>query len=124
MSTDNNEMQIKLFLYVVFPLGKTAGEGREKNTYNIACNAGDPGSTPGLGWCPREGNGNPLQYSYLENSMDRKAYWAAVHSVTKSQTGLNDFTVCDFPLRQDYKSSKVYLFSEVSPLLLFILVSS
>ena len=39
-----------------------------------------------------EGNGNPLQYSCLENLMDRGAWWAAVHGVTKSQTRLNDFT--------------------------------
>ena len=40
----------------------------------------------------REGNGNPLQYSCLENSMDGGAQWAAVHGVTKSQTQLSDFT--------------------------------
>ena len=51
-----------------------------------ACSAGDPGSIPGSGICPGEGNGNPLQYSCLENSMDRGAWWAAVHVVTKSQT--------------------------------------
>ena len=39
-----------------------------------------------------EGNGNPLQYSCLENPMDRGAWWAAVHEVAKSQTGLSDFT--------------------------------
>ena len=39
-----------------------------------------------------EGNGNPLQYSCLENPMDGGAWWAAVHGVAKSQTGLNDFT--------------------------------
>ena len=39
-----------------------------------ACNAGDPGSIPGLGRLPGEGNGNPLQYSCLENSMDRGAW--------------------------------------------------
>ena len=41
-----------------------------------ACNARDLGSIPGSGRCPEEGNGNPLQYSYLENSMDRGAWWA------------------------------------------------
>ena len=46
-----------------------------------ACNAGDPGSIPGSGRDPGEGNGNPLQYSYLENSMDRGAWQAAVHAV-------------------------------------------
>ena len=40
-----------------------------------------------------EGNGTPLQYSCLENPMDRRAWWAAVHGVTKSQTRLSDFTV-------------------------------
>ena len=55
-----------------------------------ACNAGDPGSTPGLGKSPGEGNGNPLQYSCLENPMDKGAWWATVHGVTKSQTRLSD----------------------------------
>ena len=40
----------------------------------------------------REGNGNPLQYSCLENLMDGGAWWAAVHGVAKSRTGLSDFT--------------------------------
>ena len=56
-----------------------------------ACNAGDRGSVPGLGKSPGEGNGNPLQYSYLENPMDRGAWWATVQGVAKSQTRLNDF---------------------------------
>ena len=51
-----------------------------------ACNAGDPGSTPGLGRSPGEGNGTPLQYSCLENPMDGGAWWATVHGVAKSQT--------------------------------------
>ena len=55
-----------------------------------ACNAGDPGLIPGLGRSPGEGNGNPLQYSCLENSMDGGAWWATVHGVIKSQTQLND----------------------------------
>ena len=57
-----------------------------------ACNAGDPGSIPGLGRSPGEGNGNPLQYSCLENSMNGGAWWATVHGVAKSQTRLSDFT--------------------------------
>ena len=48
-----------------------------------ACNAGDPGSIPGPGRSPGEGNGNPLQYSCLESSMNRGAWWATVHGVTK-----------------------------------------
>ena len=57
-----------------------------------ACKAGDLGSIPGLGRSPGEGNGNPLQYSCLENPMDRGAWWATVHRVIKSHTQLNDFT--------------------------------
>ena len=51
-----------------------------------ACSVGGPGSIPGLGGSPGEGNGNPLQYSCLENSMDGGAWWATVHGVTKSRT--------------------------------------
>ena len=53
-----------------------------------ACSAGDLGSIPGLGRSPLEGNGNPLQYSCLENPMDRGAWQATVHDVAKSQTQL------------------------------------
>ena len=56
-----------------------------------ACNAGDPGLIPGLGRSPGEGNGYPLQYSFLENPMDRGAWWAAVHGVVKSWTRLSDY---------------------------------
>ena len=55
-----------------------------------AYNTGDLGSIPGPGRSPGEGNGNPLQYSWLENPMDREAWWATVHGVTKSQTPLNN----------------------------------
>ena len=55
-----------------------------------ACNAGNPGLIPVLGRSPGEGNGNPLQYSCLKNSMDRGARWAPVHGVTKSRTRLSD----------------------------------
>ena len=51
-----------------------------------ACDAGDPGSIPGLGRSPGEGNGNLLQYSCLENSMDGGAWQATVHVVAKSWT--------------------------------------
>ena len=52
----------------------------------------EPGSIPGLGRCPGEGNGNPLQDSGLENPMDRGAWQATVHGVAKSWTRLSDFT--------------------------------
>ena len=61
------------------------GGGKES-----ACNAGDLESIPGLGRSPGERNGNPLQYSFLENPMDRGAWWATVHGVTKSQTRMSD----------------------------------
>ena len=51
-----------------------------------ACNAGDLGLIPGSGRFPGEGNGNPLQYSCLENPMDRGVWQATVHGVTKSWT--------------------------------------
>ena len=54
-----------------------------------ACSAGDPGSIPGSGRSPGGGNGNPLQYSFLENPMDRGAWWATVHKIAKSQTILS-----------------------------------
>ena len=55
-----------------------------------ACNVGDPGSIPGLGKSPGEGNGNPLQYSCLENPVNRAAWQATVHGVEKSWTRLSD----------------------------------
>ena len=54
-----------------------------------SCNAGDTGDVgliPGLGRSPARGNGNPLQYSCLKKPMDREAWWATVHGITKSQT--------------------------------------
>ena len=57
-----------------------------------ACNGGDSGLIPGSGRFPGEGNGYPLQYSYLGNPMDRGAWWAVVHGVAGSQTRLSDFT--------------------------------
>ena len=53
-----------------------------------ACNVGDPGSIPGSGRSPGEGNGNPLQYSCLENLKDRGTQWATFHRVTKSRKRL------------------------------------
>ena len=56
---------------------------------NLPANAGDArdaGLIPGPGRSPRGGNGNPLQYSCLENPTDRGAWWATVHGVAKSQT--------------------------------------
>ena len=84
--------------------GKTrfvwGGGGNMKNTVGFmpggsdgkesACYAGDLGSIPGLGKFPGEGNGNPLQYSCLENPMGRGVWQATVHEVAKSQTWLSN----------------------------------
>ena len=56
---------------------------------HLPYNAGDLGSIPGSGRPPREGNGNPLHYSCLENPMDGGSRWATVHGVAKSQTPLH-----------------------------------
>ena len=55
-----------------------------------ASNAGDPGLIPGSGRPPAEGNGTPLQYSFLENPMDRGVWCAAVHGVAESQIQLRE----------------------------------
>ena len=78
-----------------------------------ACNAGDLGLIPGSGRSPGEGNGNPLQYSCLENPMDRGAWWAIVHRVTKSRTRLSDFT---FTLFRNYFGTSYYFASSNSSL--------
>ena len=70
------------WLDVGFPCGSAGKES--------ACNAGDLGSTPGLGRSSGEGNGNPLQYSCLENSMDREVWRATVCGVAKSHTQLSN----------------------------------
>ena len=69
-----------MYVYRAFLSGS---DGKES-----ACKVGDPGSIPGLGRAPGEGNGNPLYYSCLENSMNRGAWRATVHGVTKSWTRL------------------------------------
>ena len=57
---------------------------------NPACNVGDLDSIPGLGKSPGEGNSYPLQYSCLENPIDKGAWQATVHGIAKSPTGLSD----------------------------------
>ena len=70
-------------MYEIFP----GGSDGKASTYN----AGDPGSIPGLGRSGKR-DGNPLQYSCLENPMDGRALKATVHGVAKSQTRLSNFT--------------------------------
>ena len=73
-----------LFCIWGFPGGS---DGKES-----VCNVEDLASIPGLRWSPWEGNGYPLQYSCLENPMDREAWWATVHGVAKSQTRPSDLS--------------------------------
>ena len=58
----------------------------DSDSKESACNAGDPGSVPGLGRFPGEGNGYPFKYSCLENSMARGAWQATVHVLVNSWT--------------------------------------
>ena len=83
-SSKASMVQHSAFLHQGFPGGSEVKAS--------ACNAGDLGSIPGSGRSPGEENGNPLQYSCLENPMDRGAWWATVHGVAKSRTRLSDFT--------------------------------
>ena len=69
-------------------LGFPGGLEVKASAYNV----GDLGSIPGLGRSTGGGNGNPPQYSCLENPMDGRAWWTTVHRVTKSRTQLSDFT--------------------------------
>ena len=78
----------KVNIYLDFPGGS---DGRA-STYS----AEDLDSIPGSGRSPGDGNGNPLRYTCLENPMERGAWWATVHGVTKSQTRLSDFTSLSF----------------------------
>ena len=83
ISGDGSDLFAKNFYHDWgFPEGSDSKES--------ACNAGDSGSIPGLGRSPEEENSNPLQYSCLENPMDRGAWWATVRGITKSWMRLND----------------------------------
>ena len=75
------------------------------------CNTGDPGSIPGPGRSPGEGNGYPLQYSCLGNPMVRRVWWATVHGVTKNWTWLSNTT-----LALGRSDGEKFLFPMVFPL--------
>ena len=79
--------KLKFYLFLSSLPGISPGVSDGKET---ACKAEDVGLIPGLGRFPGEGNGNPLQYSCLENSMNRRAWWATVYEITKSRTWLSD----------------------------------
>ena len=83
-------------------------------------NAGDPGSSPGLGRSPGEGNSNPLQYYCLEKPMERGAWKAAVYGVAKSWTRLSDFTSLQWvkspPAIQETQETLVPFLGQENPL--------
>ena len=85
---EGNPPSLKTRIWTLVPthLGFPGGSGGEES----ACNAGDPCPIPGSGRSLGEGKGNPLQDSCRENSMDRGAWRAMAHGVTKSQTRLSD----------------------------------
>ena len=97
-----------LCVYVLDLVLHTGQEGRAKRRHcpsdfpgdsdgkESACNAGDLGLIPGLGRSFGEGNGNPLQYSCLENPMDRGAWHATIHAVAESRTRLSDCHDCPY----------------------------
>ena len=68
-----------------------------RNPLASAGDLGDEGSIPGSGRSPAEGNGNPLQYSCLENPVDRGAWWATVHRVAKNWTHLKGLSTHSCP---------------------------
>ena len=81
-------MHIYVYTYIEIAENFSGGSDGKASAYN----AGDPGSIPGSGRSPGEGNGNPFQHSCLENPMDGGAWEATVHGVAKSWTQLSDFT--------------------------------
>ena len=86
--TEKAHANSKLLIYPFLPL--LLGFPGDSGLKTLPANAGDMGLSLGLGRSSGEGNGHPLQYSCLENSVDRGAWWATVHGVAKRQTQLND----------------------------------
>ena len=80
-------MEGMIFLWLVISCEAFPGGSDSKE---FTCNAGDSGSIPGSGRFPGEGNDYPLQYSCMENSMDRGTWQAIVHAVAKNQTRFSE----------------------------------
>ena len=88
-NVDSKKSRVKLSSLSLYTRRFTGGSVL-KNLPANAADTGDAGSIPGLGRTPGLGNGNPLQYSSLDNPLDRGAWWAIVQGVAKSQTQLSD----------------------------------
>ena len=87
----------------LFPLKSQKGFPGGSEVKASACNAEDLGLIPESERSPGEGNGNPLQYSCLENPMDGRAWWATVHWVAKSQILLSNLTT--LKVKKDHEST-------------------
>ena len=100
-------------IHWTIPLDFPGGSDGKASAYN----AGDPGSVPGLGRTLGEGNGNPLQYSCLENPMDRGSWQATVSGVTKSWTRLSSLTDFTFTgqLLPDTPFFRGRMWSQIAP---------
>ena len=96
------------------PLGYPGGSDSKES----ACNAGDPGLIHGLRRSSGEGNGNPLQYSCLENSMHREAWWATVHTVAELDTSGYLFRSLEGFFSPFYLSCRIYCTSHLYFLIL------
>ena len=79
----NPRGKVENFCVNIHNLGLPADFPGGSDGKESACNSGELDSIPGLGRSPGEGNDNPLKFSCLENSMDRRAWWATVHGVAK-----------------------------------------
>ena len=102
MGQTKSQTQLNDFHFQCLERGFPGGsDGKES-----ACSGRDPGSIPGSGRFPGEGNGYSLQYSYLENSRDRGAWQATVHGVTNSRTQLSDNTFTFFNAKRESQTEK------------------
>ena len=129
------------FFFVVLFFGGVLASQVALVVKKLPANVGDIrdiGSIPGSGRSPGEGHGNPLWYSYLENPMDRGAWWATVHGVTQSWTQLKRLSMHMFffcqknymPLSISYCTYKMYclyndtclLIGNIFPVTLFVLI--
>ena len=100
--TADGDCSHEIIRYLDFP----GGSDSKASAYN----AGDPGLIPGLGRSPGDGNGNPLQYYCLENPMDRGAWQATVHGVSKSWTQLCNFTFTSLtPWKESYDQPRQHI---------------
>ena len=91
---------VKLFLYQIYFSISGNSDGKES-----ACNLGDPSSIPVLRNSLGEGNGNPFQYSYLENSMDGRAWWATYNLWSLQESDTTEWLHFQFPLRSYYSGN-------------------